>query len=90
MRILKDVVAVRPLDVPLTSTLIEIPESADQNYIQPIRAKVVEMGTAFRHKGIVSIGDTVLVPNHLGTKHIINGELLKFYDGEDVLAIISE
>lgn len=90
MILLKDVIAVKPLEQPLSSTVLEIPQTADQAHIVPIKAMVVNIGSKFRHKREVSIGDTVLVPNHLGTRHVINGERVIFYDGEDILAIISE
>jgi len=90
MRLLKDVVAVKILQKPLQSSIIELPETMDRNYIACVQARVVELGSKFRYRNIVKEDDTVLVPNHLGNRHIINGEELVFYDGEDVIAMISQ
>lgn len=90
MKLLKDTIMVRVDTAGLKSQIIYIPETADKGYVHSVEAKVLEIGSEFCHKDLVKVGDVVIVPNHLGNRHFINGEEVRIYDGEDVLAILSD
>jgi len=82
--LLKDVVCVKHITSPITSTVLVIPETAkEDSKITPVQAVVVLIGS--KCKLPIKKGDKVLVPFHLGNRQK-DGTI--FYDSEDVLALI--
>lgn len=49
-------------------------------------AEVVAIGSKFRHKDDISIGDNVYVDTYLGNRRTIEGVEVVTYDGEDIIA----
>ena len=84
-RLLKDVIGVKHISKPITSSILHVPETVSQNSIANVEAVVVLIGEKFRFKDDVKIGSIVLVPNHFGTR--MENDLI-IYDGEDILAIV--
>lgn len=89
----KDVIGVTHISSPIESSIIEIPETAkDSVRTVLVKAQVRLIGSKFRFKDEVKVGDLVYVPYHLGNRmHSImfDGKVLILYDGEDVLAKVT-
>jgi len=84
--LLKDVIIVK-LDKPPTGFHgIHLPEE-HRTTVQLIRGEVLKIGSKFRFKNEVKVGDFVYVPSHLGNHVDQYNERIRFFDGEDVAAI---
>lgn len=98
MTFLGDIVVVEHIGKNVESKLIFIPDDT-KSKAGGIRAKVVAVGKVSperRKKGrfypqdYLTVGDTVIVPEHLGSRNRVpNNPLAIIYDGEDVVAKIS-
>ena len=97
MRALGDVLIVEHIEKPMQHNgLIQLPESVQEHvHCIPVRAKIISIGSKFRHRSDILPGDIVVVPFHLGTR-LPREDVSKsspqyiVYDGEDVLAKIEE
>jgi co-chaperonin GroES (HSP10) len=86
--LLKDVVLVELLDQPSqTPSGLFLPETA-QPQSTGIQARIMEMGSKFRFKNEVSIGDIIIVPKYFGNALDKDNEKIRMFDGEDVQAIV--
>ena len=85
---LKDVVVVQFTDNGYKGDLLVLP--VDIKHSEKIcTAKVIAMGSKFRFKDTVKIGDFVYVDSWLGTRRNFDGygQLVTF-DGEDILGVV--
>lgn len=86
--LLKDVVIVRLHSKPTgTITGLFLPES-HRVPIALIPGTVLKIGTKFRWKDDVRIGDTIYVPSQFGNAVNQFDEMVRFFDGEDCHAMI--
>lgn len=88
--LLKDTLIARfqPFDK-VTSHFIHLP----QNVTQPIQAwpaHVLAIGTKFRYKDEIKVGDTVYLPIQFGSIIDDNDDRKRIFDGEDVLAVVTK
>lgn len=84
--LLKDVIIVK-LDKPPTGFHgIHLPQE-HRTTVQLIRGRVLKIGTKFRYKEDVKIGDYVYVPSQFGNPVSQFDDRVRFYDGEDVACI---
>jgi co-chaperonin GroES (HSP10) len=88
---LGDVVIVKHLEQQsLKSSLIHIPETVANNKLGGVPAVVVAIGSKFRHKEYIQVGDWVIVPYQFGTRNMLKDSPDAIvYDGEDILARLS-
>lgn len=89
--LLKDtiLVDVHSISEQLHSDIIFIPSTV-KDPIMLAKATVLAIGSKFRHKGDVNVGDVVMVPMHFGTAHDKLQPNKRIFDGEDVQAIVME
>lgn len=88
--LLKDVVIVKLHKRP-TGTIsgLFLPK-AQRVPLELIPGEVLKIGTKFRWKDKVKVGDIVWVPSQFGNKVHQLDEYVRFYDGEDVAAVESK
>lgn len=84
LRLLKDTVIVQVMPEKQYHSII-LPDNT-RNGIDLIKAKVITIGSKFRHSSDITVGDIVYVPSHFGTVLDLDNPDIKIFDGEDVLA----
>lgn len=88
--LLKDTILLDVHQEKLHSSIIITLDGMQQSFGSAAKATVLRVGSKFRHKDDISIGDLVLVPSQFGTK--VNSlipslhEDVRIFDGEDILA----
>lgn len=84
---LKDVVVVKFHDNGYKGHLVLPPGIKHADRIG--KAEVVAVGSKFRHKDDIKIGDWVYIDTYLGTRRQVEGlGDVVVYDGEDVLGVV--
>ncbi len=85
---LKDVVVVKFHDNGYNNPLLVLPKDI-KHHEKICTAKVIAMGSKFRFKDAIKIGDSVYVDSWLGTRRNFDGygQLVTF-DGEDILGVV--
>jgi len=88
--LLKDVVILRLHKKPTgTFSGLVLPDS-QRVPLELIPGEVLKIGTKFRHKNEVEIGDILFVPSQFGNAVSQFDEMVRFFDGEDCHAIIKK
>ena len=85
---LRDVVLVRFPDNGYKGETLVLPTGI-KHATRVVEAEVVAVGTKFRHKDDIKVGDKILVDSYLGNRRTFDdlGEVCTF-DGEDIIAKI--
>ena len=87
-RLLKDVVILRLHERPTgTITGLHLPSTA-RVPLGLIPGTVLHVGSKFRYKSEVNVGDVLYVPSHFGNAVNQFDEYVRFFDGEDCHAIL--
>jgi len=85
---LRDVVLVRFPDNGYKGETLVLPTGI-KHATRVVEAEVLAVGTKFRHKDDIKVGDKILCDSYLGNRRVFDdiGEVCTF-DGEDIIAKI--